>query len=302
MPPLTPEALRKTAELACLLEVNAAKPGNVTPHHDFDGTTYQDFIASARAIGPAFSRAAEASVGETIFQAIQGTSRTVTSNTNLGMVLLLAPLAKAAAAQSGGQMRSELSRVLRTLTMDDARLTYEAIRLAAPSGLGRVDQQDVSSEPNEITLLQAMELARKRDLIAREYVTDYEITFSTGLPVLRHTLLQEDCSLNQAIIHTFLSILASYPDSLIERKEGAEAAASVSRQAARILSAGSVFSNKGKRSIEDFDKHLRKRGNRLNPGTTADLTAATLFVFLVCNSQPGLWQQPPTSVSCLLEA
>lgn len=302
MPPLTPEELRKTAELACLLEVNAAKPGNVTPHHDFNDATYQDFIASARAIGPAFSRAAKSSVGEIILQAIQDTSRTVTSNTNLGMVLLLAPLAKTAASADCGQMRSELSRVLRELTMDDAHLAYEAIRLAAPSGLGRVDQQDVSREPNEISLLQAMELARKRDLIAREYVTDYEITFSTGLPVLRSTLLKEDCSLNQAIVHTFLSILAKYPDSLIGRKEGIETAASVSRQAARILSAGGVFSDQGKRFIEDFDKHLRERGNRLNPGTTADLTAAALFAFLACNPLPGLWQQHPASISCLLEA
>jgi len=103
---------------------------------------------------------------------------------------------------------------------------------------GQVAEADVAQEPT-ITLLQAMELSQDRDSIAREYVTNFEITFEIGYPALKevwHSL----ASPLMAVVHTYLSILSRVPDTLIERKVGSETARRVSRKAAKILEAGGV--------------------------------------------------------------
>ena len=126
------------AEMACLLEVNAEKPGNVTRRKDFDELCFEDFIISAAAVGAAFRRAAHVPVGETILSAVRATRRFVGVNTNLGIVLLLAPLTKAAGMDRSHELRPALGSVLKKLTVEDARLAYESIRLAKPAGMGTV--------------------------------------------------------------------------------------------------------------------------------------------------------------------
>src|SRR4029453_4803959 len=150
------------AQLACLLEVSAPKPGNVSPGRHFADLTYEDFLTSAVAIGPAFTRVADQPIGDTIRQAIEMTACWTRTNTNPGIVLLLAPLAKGATMDQGGELRSALRRVLDETTVEDARAVYAAIRRARPGGLGRSEAQDVASEP-DVTLLEAMRLAADRD-------------------------------------------------------------------------------------------------------------------------------------------
>jgi triphosphoribosyl-dephospho-CoA synthase len=170
------------AQTACLLEVEAPKPGNVSRGHDLPGLTYRDFVLSAYAIGPAFSRFGRDRVGRLILEAVRATRRHVKTNTNLGIILLLAPLTRAAHL-SGGSFRSRLRRVLAGLDVRDARDAYRAIRLAGPGGLGRVGRQDVRATPTE-SLLECMRLAGRRDAIAREYATGFSATFGAGLPTL----------------------------------------------------------------------------------------------------------------------
>lgn len=276
---MDPERIIQAAQLACLLEVSADKPGNVTWGKAFWDARYVDFMASAVAIGPALRAAASGSVGETILHAIRDTQKFVRSNTNLGMVLLLAPLAHAAGNLHSAGLRSGVREVLRTLSVDDARHAFEAIRLAAPGGLGKSDVYDVRAADVDVTLLEAMGAAQERDAVAREYTTDFEITFEIGYVALR-AFLREDHRLSDAIVQTALTILTQVPDTLILRKEGPATAQSVSRQAARVLEAGGAFTRRGRSALEAFDRSIRDEENRLNPGTTADLTTASIFVLL----------------------
>ena len=279
------------AQLACLLEASAVKPGNVSPGRPFDDLRYEDFLAGAAAIGAPMAAAGSQPLGLTIRRAIDATARWTRSNTNLGIVLLLAPLARAAvflkadttsesvASGFSRTLRDETRRVLDASTVDDARNVYAAIRIAAPGGLGTVDDQDVADEPTE-TLLNVMRRAAGRDGVAREYATAFELTFTTGVPVLERAR-RDHLSWPDAIVETFLTILAASADTHIARRGGAAMAADVSRQARATMAAGGVRSAEGRDAIERMDRELRDARHIGNPGTTADLTAAAIFVALV---------------------
>jgi triphosphoribosyl-dephospho-CoA synthase len=280
------------AQLACLLEVSAPKPGNVSPGRHFTDLRYEDFLAGAVAIGEPIAGAGTRGLGETIRLAVEATARLVRSNTNLGIILLLAPIARAAVlgsdldscAERKNQdltpgLRARLRRVLDSTTIDDAREVYAAIRLAAPGGLGSAESQDVSVEPT-ITLLEAMRLAVHRDTIAREYATSFEITFETAVPALERAR-RDGLAWDDAVVETFLTLLASHPDTHIARRSGADLATRVTELARAVIAAGGVRSAEGRLAIDDMDGTLRDVRNSANPGTTADLTAAAIFVVLL---------------------
>lgn len=275
------------AQLACLLEASAPKPGNVSPGRHFSDTRYEDFLASAAALGEPLAGAGERSIGATVRLAIESTRRWTDVNTNLGIVLLLAPLARAAGdlnRDSGfgirDSLRNALRRVLEQTTIEDARDVYAAIRLASPGGLGRADAQDVAGEP-DVTLLDAMRLAAHRDGIAREYATAFEVTFELGAPALERARLDR-LSWDDAVVETFLTLLAANVDTHVVRRAGEAVAEDVSRRARRTLDAGGVRSAAGRTAIDEMDRAIRDAGNLGNPGTTADLTAAAIFAVLVC--------------------
>lgn len=276
----------QAAALACLLEVSAEKPGNVTPGCDFEDTRYEDFLASALTIGQATSRARSGRVGRAVLSAILARRRATPANTNLGIVLLFAPLA---AAYNSGQtrdaveLRERLRAVLRGLTVEDARLVYRAIRLAQAGGLGKAGEGDLADEPG-MTLLRAMKLAAGRDDIAGEYVTGFAITFEVALPLLQEAL-DGGLPIRRAIVQAFLGLLARNPDTLIARKAGPETAGEVSRQAALVLAQGGLHTPAGREALARLDAYLRGDGNRLNPGTTADLVTAALFVRLLTKEE-----------------
>jgi triphosphoribosyl-dephospho-CoA synthase len=273
----TAESVTGAAQLACVLEVSAEKPGNITPSHDFHDTSYVDMLRSAIAIGPELARAAERGVGETVLAAVEASRRVAPANTNLGIALLLAPLAKA--ALDSGPLRARLGSVLRALDVADARAAYAAIRRSGAGGLGERVEHDVRSEP-AIGLRDAMASAAERDAVASEYVTDYALTFDTGVPALA-AALGDGLAVREAIVELHLRLLDQAPDTLIARKGGAEAAARVSAGAREVLAAGGVRTAAGRRALRSFDASLRGPGSALNPGTTADLVTATLFVALV---------------------
>jgi triphosphoribosyl-dephospho-CoA synthase len=276
---LESERLAWAANLACLLELSADKPGNVTWGKEFGDTRFVDFMASAVAVGPAFRQAAEQPVGEVIFQAVRDTGQLANSNTNLGMILLLAPLARAAGLGHPQGLRAGVSRVLAELTVEDAQKAFGAILMAQPGGLGEVDEYDVRQQEVDITLLEAMRLAQERDRIAQEYVTDFALTFELGYPSLAR-FWAEGHRFSSSIVQAYLTILSEIPDTLIARKKGWEAARAVSERARSVLEAGGAFTDQGLQAVAELDRSLRDPEHTLNPGTTADLMAATLFVFL----------------------
>ncbi len=261
--------------LACVWEATARKAGNVHPRCSFADLTYADFVVSAVAIAPVFAAGHRDGVGPLVLHAIEATRRVVPSNTNLGIVLLLAPMAAAAPA---GTLHDTLPAVLDSLTVEDARLVYEAIRIAVPGGMGEVAEQDVHAEPT-LPLREVMALAAERDLIARQYVNGFREVLDEGVPMLMNGI-ETWGTLEDAIVGTHLELLARHPDSLIARKCGPAVAAEASRRARAVLDAGWPDDHGGQQRFADFDAWLRADGNRRNPGTTADLVTACIFAAL----------------------
>lgn len=260
---------------ACVMEATAAKPGNVHPHASFADLTYADFVRSAEAVAPVLARTRELGVGRAVFEAIQATRAVVQSNTNLGIVLLLAPLA---AVPLDRTLTAGIGDVLNQLTRDDAAWVYRAIRLAQPGGLGSAESEDVSAEPTG-TLREVMQLAADRDGVAAQYANDFAWVLDEGAPFLNSSPDFTDYP-ESMIIELQLRLLAAHPDTLIARKCGSAVADEVSRRAQDVLNAGGDQTKMGRSLLADFDRWLRDDGNRRNPGTTADLITACLFAEL----------------------
>jgi triphosphoribosyl-dephospho-CoA synthase len=275
---ISPADVAAAGQLACLLEVSAPKPGNVTPQHHFHDTRYEDFLASAVAIGPALAAAAEQPLGTTVRLAIEATLRWTRSNTNLGIVLLLAPIARAARRPRGG-LRERVANVLAETTVMDAVEVYAAIRQARPGGLGSATSEDVAAVPT-VSLRDAMALAADRDAVAREYVTDFHLTFETGVPALLRAR-RDGLTWTDAAVEAYLALLDVAPDTHIARKLGAAEAALVSERAREVRTLGGIRSEDGRQALARLDADLRDPRNRRNPGTTADLTCASLFVVIL---------------------
>lgn len=265
----------RLAEIACLLEVTARKPGNVHRGADFEHLHFVDFLLSAAAIAGPLDRAEAEGVGTAVLAAVESTRRVVSTNTNLGMILLLAPLA---AVPIGIDLAWGVERVLAGTTVEDASLVYRAIRLASAGGMGRADEQDVADEPT-VTLREAMTLAADRDLIARQYAGGYREVLHEVLPSLK-TALAEGQPLETAIVTAYLASLSRYPDSLIARKKGMSRALEVTNWAAGIITAGWPATEESRSRCAELDAWLRRREHQLNPGTTADLVTAALFAAL----------------------
>jgi triphosphoribosyl-dephospho-CoA synthase len=269
-----PEDLVATAYIeACLAELDAPKPGNVhrfAPGHRME---VEDFVRSAEAsAAPIASRGAR--VGTRVRAAVDATLKVVGQNTNLGIILLCAPLAAAAEAEDT-PLCPALARVLDGLDFSDAADVFSAIAAANPGGLGRAPRHDVNTPPT-VTLREAMGEAAGWDRIARQYVTAYEDIFALGLPALaagrgRHT------DARWSTLAVYLTFLAALPDTHIARKFDAATAEAVRREAAgwRGAFAAARDPEEIADSLLDWDAALKSRG--INPGTSADLTVATLF-------------------------
>jgi triphosphoribosyl-dephospho-CoA synthase len=181
--------------------------------------------------------------------------------------------------QKGGSLRERLGGVLANTTVADAAEVYAAIRQARPGGLGRSAVEDVAGTPS-VDLRSAMKLAADRDTIAREYVTDFALTFETGVPALVQAR-REGLAWTDAAVETYLTLLEVAPDTHIARKLGSEEAVVVSRRAREVRAAGATRSPAGQQALAELDRELRDARNRRNPGTTADLTCGALFVVIL---------------------
>ena len=272
MKPFPEATVAELFRASCRAELEALKPGNVHIHAEGHGMTVADFLRSAAAAAPGIA-AAGAPVGERILRAIEATRAAVGQNTNLGIVLLCAPIA--AAAELGGDLRRSLQRVLGGLSRADAVLAYRAIRLAAPGGLGGSRAHDVADEP-EVTLLEAMRSAARRDRIARQYASGFGDVRGIGVRRLL-ACRAAGWSEPRAVTATYLDLLAAFPDTHVLRKHGRRAADLVRSEAralvARLQAAGDL--ELAPAELLAFDRALKSRG--INPGTSADLTVAALF-------------------------
>lgn len=266
--------------MACLLEATAAKPGNVHRGADFEDVTFADFAVSAVAIGPVFDDALKLRLGPLVLKAVEATRCCVASNTNLGMILLMAPLALAQRHTLLGETPWDrgVANVLAGLDAADSQAVYQAIQRANPGGLGQVTEADVAGPAPE-RLLDAMQLAADRDLVARQYVNGFAEVLNVVVPSLIDGF-DEYWPLQQTIVRTHLRVMADFPDSLITRKCGLATAEQAAAMAQQILDQFEPDDDDYADALADFDFWLRSDGHRRNPGTTADLVTAGLFVLL----------------------
>lgn len=260
---------------ACFMEVMSPKPGNVCPNAEFPGASVSDFLRSAEAIAPEMALAETRPLGESILKAVEATRSVVSHNTNLGIILLIGPLARVPPEQS---LFDGIASVLSATTVQDSQLVYQAIRMAQPGGLGEVGEQDLQNEPT-LNLLECMCLAADRDMIAGQYANGFHQVLENGLQWLRESVELADSQPEQ-IAWLATRLLAEYGDSLIARKCGPEMSELVRQKAREVLDSGWPAEPAAAVSFKDFDRFLREDGNRRNPGTTADLIAAILFAAL----------------------
>jgi len=273
---LAREAIAAAYENACRMEIEALKPGNVHLFAAGHNMTADAFLVSARVSSVAISESGWP-VGRRILEAVRATREAVGTNTNLGIILLAAPLASAAERQ--GELRANLLDVLAGLTLEDAGAAFAAIVLASPGGLGEAEAQDVRQAPTA-GLIEAMRLAARRDRIARQYATGFEDIFETGLPALDGSLARGEQGM-WPTVRLYMTFLASFPDSHVARKHGEETAGRLMAEARIMRASLDGVESESERIglLTDFDRELKRRG--LNPGTSADLTVACLLVHLL---------------------
>lgn len=282
---LNPEQISSAFLAACRAELDALKPGNVHRHSAGHGMNVAHFERAAEAAaGPIADPSL--SVGKRILRATEASVAATGLNTNLGIVLLCAPLAKAASETTFAiGLRRRLDMILAALDEQDATDAFAAIRIANPAGLGQVEEGDVRDNPDRLTLIKAMYLAAERDRIANAYVTAYSDIFDFALPVFqdaRRVAIDSDL----AVTTLHMSLLAEFPDTHISRKYGAAAAEEI-REEARALKAywSPVASAKSMAPLIEFDAKMKTKGR--NPGTTADFVVATLFVAGLIGQKPA---------------
>ena len=264
---------------ACDIELQAFKPGNVSIYADGHDMTVADFRLSAEVSAVPLCNP-NYTLGEKIFYAVKATREAVACNTNLGIILLCAPLIQATVDRKPDcTLRQSLQRVLTTTTIEDAEWVFNAIVLASPGGLGNSDTQDVSGKPSE-NLAEAMRLASSRDRIALQYITIYQDIFDFAI-LIYYNAMRKWGKQDWAAVSVYVGLLCQFPDSHIERKYGSQ----YTEMVAKMMTSLSEEMSSVERpeqvlpSFYSVDKALKAK--HLNPGTMADLTVATVFtVFL----------------------
>jgi triphosphoribosyl-dephospho-CoA synthase len=267
------EKLQRQLFQACLLETTARKLGNVHPSARFEHIDYEDFVRSAEAATPILSISSTLGVGQAILNSVRKTQTVCKHNTNLGIAMLLAPLA---AVDERYSIAIGIDEVIFNLTNFDALLVYDAIRSANPRGLGLAESEDVATDPTG-TLHDVMALAADRDQIAWEYTNGFSTIFEFGVPFLAECS-EFETDWEDCILQLQLMLLARRPDTDIARKCGQPEADKSAVLAQAALDAGSTSTDEGRSSMQELDDWLRSRGSLRNPGTTADIVTACLFV------------------------
>ena len=284
---MNPNEIAKMAQIASALEVSGyPKPGNVHRTRDFDDMEFEDFVISGIVIGDTIREACSdvdvenPQLGRYILQAVAETDRWIKNNTNLGIVMMTTPIAVAASiSESFDDIRQNVKLLMSNTSVDDACDLYDAINIADAGGMGDQDEYDVASDnaknelrANSQTMYDVLKISAPWDMLAREMTSDMPAVFEIGYPAYHE--LKQSKSQNDACVLTFLTILSQVPDTLISRKYGSDEALKISMMTRDLLNLKDEPDFRDK--LSQFDDYLFK--NKYNPGTTADLTAASIFV------------------------
>jgi triphosphoribosyl-dephospho-CoA synthase len=279
---MTPDQIASSAVAAMLIELSSSpKPGNVDRCHDFVDATFQQFSVSVVSSYAAFRKAGagEGRIGQLLLEAVESKRAwNILGNTHFGSLILMIPLAMAARECDGNLdlLPRTLARTLKESSVDDAIDFYasfslvrarvvdvEEFSLKDPASLERLRCQ-------ELTLLDLMRLSQGHDLIAKEWSTEFERCFDLSRSIRRNVA---EAGMNDGVVKTYLQALSAVPDSLICAKFGPEKAAQVREMAGSVLEDGSMA------AVTELDRHFLEKD--INPGSTADLIAAALFIALL---------------------
>lgn len=292
-------SIGQLATLSIILEASSRKAGNVFPGVSFSDMHYEDFVRSAMAIGPVLDQAGRVGSGRLIYRAVEATRSSVGTNTNLGTLLLLVPMAvalhksqqaslKQLPTVTPSHLKNSTREVLQQLNKLDSQWIYKAIVLASPGGLGSSEKMDVRNSKAPDNLLEAMRFASPLDWIARCYANNFEELFQEIAPAILQEV--QDCGdVSEGVRRFQVRWLAKHGDSLVLRKQGESENQQLKLRAAKVEHTLSILSDRERQQpvIAQFerqwlqlDRWLRAKGNLRNPGTTADLIAAALFVLL----------------------
>ncbi len=294
---LDPDLVAKISQIASVLEVSGyPKPGNVHRTQDFEDMIFEDFLISGIVIGDVMKKAAikgakykdkpdslyKIGLGELIKEAVTETNKWIANNTNLGIILLLTPLSAAAGMSNNFiELRDNIDQIMRATTTTDALNLYDSINIADAGGMGERDNLDVGSEKakiellkNEINMFQVLDISSEWDMLSFELTNQMPVTFEVGFPLFKD--VKNNYGMNKATIQTFLNILSEFPDTLISRKYGMDVAMEVLNDAKYIIDMGGILNDEGYNLLKEFDQTLISK--KLNPGTTADLTASSIMV------------------------
>lgn len=288
--------IMKASQIACCLEVSSFKPGNVHRNKDYDDIKYHHFLNSGVAFGDIIYKASKdpLNIGQYIKLAVIESKKWSPSNANLGIIMLHTPI-----ATTTGQMeefnintlKKEIKNTVKNTTTDDAIAVYDAIEIAMPNinppkegpDAQKNDAKQELREKN-LTLYDVFKISSSWDSISYEWTKGFNISFE-GYNLLNKYYKQYN-NINLATTKTFLNILSNHPDTLIARKKDENTSKMVSDKAKEVLN------NFNEESLLKFDKFLSNEGNKLNPGTTADLIASSLMIFLldrINNKNTVLW-------------
>ena len=263
---------------ACVRDLTALKPGNVHCYADGHDLTTEHFLASAFASASIIAQPT-LGLGQRIIQSVRATQEAVATNTNLGIILLCAPIAHGYRNISQAGLRQSIQEGITESGVEDAELILNAIGIASPSGLGESAEHDVF-EHTTADIQTIMKFAESRDLLARQYSSGFLDIFETGYLAIEEVQARKFGG-NEIATAVYLTYLSRFHDSHVLRQHG-------SNVAEEIKSVGQKLNAHCKRanSISDmhdelmyYDTEWKRR--HINPGTSADLTVATLFAYSI---------------------
>ncbi|AVB76258.1 triphosphoribosyl-dephospho-CoA synthase [Methanococcus maripaludis] len=277
--------IMKASQIACCFEVGSFKPGNVHKNRDYDDIKYHHFISSGIAFGDIIYEACleKNNIGNFIKKGVIESKKWSPTNANLGIIMLHMPIAIAASNLdkfSESQLKKETEKIIKNTTVQDAIEVYGAIEIAlafvnTPENGPDLKSKDAKDELIEknLTLYDVFKISSTWDSISNEWTENFKISYK-GYNLIKE-YYEKYNNINIAVTKTFINLLSNYPDTLIARKKGIDVAKMVSEKAKEVLN------NFNEESVLEFDKFLSKEGNKLNPGTTADLIASSLLIFLL---------------------
>lgn len=271
---------------AIVAEASSIKLGNVHPNASFRDMTYGHFVNAAGVLGEQIDSTLHLPIGQMVHACTTAMMDQIGRNTSLGTILLLVPLAKLchtcpiavrASDRDDRWMSDELMRMIHQMDHAESAWIYDSIRIANPGGLGKRPEHDVHS--SELPCVwQAMQTASDYDDVAMQWTNGYAEVLASERRLRQ--LVHQGFSIEAAIRREQLTVLASRPDSLIARKLGCDHAAAIMMRVQKLLASHTYGSFAFEHAWSELDRDMRDTNHRNNPGTTADLLAATAFLLL----------------------